>query len=92
MADALEPGGRVFFLDDHHRTEEELVEGHDSTVVRRQLLDGRTFRVVKVPYDPATLERRLRDLGWDVAVSATSGPFYWGTGKRVSRAPTDRRQ
>jgi hypothetical protein len=24
----------------------------------------------------------LRDLQWDIRVSGTSGPFYWGTGGR----------
>src|SRR5947199_5179031 len=40
VAEALEPGGRVFFFDDNHRTETELIEGVNSTVVQRQLNDG----------------------------------------------------
>ena len=87
VAEALEPGGRVFFFDDNHRSEPELVEGKDSVVVERRLNDGTPFRVIKIPYEPADLEGRLRDLQWDIGVHATSGPFYWGTGTR-STAPS----
>lgn len=82
VAEALEPGGCVFFFDDNHRADTELVEGENSTVVQRQLHDGTPFRVIKVPYEPADLERRLRDLRWNIEVTGTSGPFYWGTGGR----------
>ena len=34
VAEALEPGGRVFFFDDNHRTETELIEGVNSAVVQ----------------------------------------------------------
>jgi len=82
VAEALEPGGRVFFFDDNHRTETELVEGVNSAVVQRRLNDGTPFRVIKIPYEPADLEQRLRDLHWDIRVTGTSGPFYWGAGGR----------
>ena len=80
--EALEPDGRVFFFDDNHRTDVELVEGIHSPVVERELNDGTRFRVIKIPYEPAQLERRLRALTWDISVTGTSGPFYWGTGGR----------
>ncbi|HUC14892.1 MAG TPA: methyltransferase domain-containing protein [Acidimicrobiales bacterium] len=80
--EALEPNGRVFFFDDNHRAGAELVEGVHSPIVQRELNDGTPFRVIKIPYDPAELERRLRALDWDIRVTATSGPFYWGTGGR----------
>lgn len=82
VADWLKHGGCVFFFDDNYRTDVELVEGVSSQVVRRQLNDGTPFRVIKVPHHPAELERRLRALDWDVAVTSTSGPFYWGIGGR----------
>jgi hypothetical protein len=47
--EALEPGGRVFFFDDNHRADIELVEGDHSPVVQRQLNDGTPFPVIKVP-------------------------------------------
>ncbi len=74
----LEPWGRVFFADDTHRTEDELIEGPESATIERRLVDGTRFRVVKVPHTVADLQRRLRELGWRVEVHETAGPFYWG--------------
>lgn len=82
VAEALEPGGRVFFFDDNHRSETELIEGANSAIVQRRLNDGTPFRVIKIPYQPAELEQRLREMQWDIEVTGTSGPFYWGTGGR----------
>jgi len=84
VADALVPGGTVFFFDDNHRTRAELIDGVNSPVVERRLNDGTPFRVIKIPYEPADLELRLRNLHWDISVKGTSGPFYWGTGGRRS--------
>jgi len=80
VADCLNPGGRVFFADDAYRSPDELVEGPSSSTIRRQLPDGTAYRLVKVPHQPADLERRLRQLGWDIKVTSTAGPFYWGAG------------
>jgi SAM-dependent methyltransferase len=77
---ALHPAGQVFFFDDSHRTEAELIEGPDSPIVQRTVNDGQTFRVIKVPHEPVRLERRLRAMNWDIKVTGTSGPFYWGAG------------
>ena len=82
VADALKPGGRVFFFDDNHRTDLELIEGAESPIVQRRLRNGPAFRVVKIPYQATELERRLGELGWSIEVHSTSGPFYWGTGGR----------
>lgn len=82
VADALAPGGRVFFCDDNHRTEPELIEGAGSPVVERRLNDGTPFRIIKIPYEAADLQRRLRDLGWNTTVTAAPGPFYWGEATR----------
>lgn len=81
VADCLEPDGRVFFVDDGYRTPDELVEGEASSTIRRRLNDGTPHRAVKVPHEPAELERRLSALGWSVTVTPTSGPFYWGSGR-----------
>jgi len=83
VADCLQPHGRVFFADDAYRTPDELVEGPSSSTIRRQAADGTAYRLVKVPHQPGGLERRLRELGWDIEVSATAGPFYWGAGSRA---------
>lgn len=86
VADCLAPAGRVFFVDDNARMPEELIEGESSTTIVRQLNDGTGFRLVKVPYQPADLEARLRRLGWHIAVTPTAGPFFWGAGS-VDPAP-----
>ncbi len=49
VEEALEPGVGVFFFDDNHRTETELIEGVNSPVVQRRLNDGTPFRVIKIP-------------------------------------------
>ena len=78
----LAPDGRVFFVDDAYRTAEELIEGEGSSTIQRRLHDGTAFRAVKVPHEAAELQARLTTLGWDIAVTQTAGPFYWGEGGR----------
>jgi SAM-dependent methyltransferase len=85
VAACLNPAGRVFFADDAWRTPDELIEGPSSSTIRRRVPDGTAYRIVKVPHRPADLERRLRQLGWDIKVTSTAGPFYWGAGSRGSR-------
>lgn len=82
VTDCLKPQGRVLFVDDAYRTPAELVEGPSSSTIRRQVPDGTAYRLVKVPHQPEDLERRLRRLGWDIKVTTTAGPFYWGAGRR----------
>ena len=83
VADCLEEDGRVFLADDAYRTPDELVEGPSSSTIRRRLDDGRSYRLVKVPHRPPDLEDRLRRIGWNITVTPTSGPFYWGAGTRA---------
>ncbi len=83
VAAALKPDGRVLFIDDGYRTADELIDGPESSTIRRTLGDGTTYRVVKVPHAPAELEAALGRLGWDIPVKTTSGPFYWGAGRRA---------
>jgi len=87
VADCLNPDGRVFLVDDAYRTSDELVEGPSSSTIRRQIPDGTAYRLVKVPHQPADLERRLRQLGWHIEVSPTAGPFYRGAGS-LGKRPT----
>jgi SAM-dependent methyltransferase len=83
VAAALVPGGRVFFADDGYRTPDELIEGPASSTIQRRTPDGTAYRIVKVPHEPAELERRLRGFGWDITVTPTAGPFFWGAGSRA---------
>jgi hypothetical protein len=45
----------------------------------RRLDDGREFEIVKRFYEPAALERELRELGWDCQVATTGEFFIYGT-------------
>jgi SAM-dependent methyltransferase len=83
VAECLTPRGRVFFADDAYRTPDELIEGDLSTTIQRRLEDGTGFRAVKVPHTASGLEWRLREMGWQIEVRQTSGPFYWGSGSRA---------
>ena len=87
--ECLAPGGRVFFADDAYRTADELVEGAASSTIQRRLRDGSVHRAVKVPHTPAELEKRLAELGWNITVTPTPGPFFWGVGGPAAspRAP-----
>ncbi len=82
---ALKPGGRAFFVDSL-RTEawaEKQLLGRDPQghTTARQLNDGREFRIVKIFYEPATLERRLADLGWRFSVRTTENHLLYGFGE-----------
>lgn len=85
VANCLKPDGRVFLVDDAYRTPDELIEGPASSTIRREAADGTTYRLVKVPHEPADLERRLRQLGWQITVTPTTGLYYWGAGSRGER-------
>jgi len=86
VATALRPGGRVFFVDElfdawrHEKTSGGHVDGSDD-LVSRQLLDGRSFRVVKVFRPADALEDALTGLGWSADIHAV-GPFFWATAHR----------
>ena len=78
----LGPRGRVCFID-----EDERAAVHDDAgviggvpVARRTLSDGRAFDIVKVFWNAADLERRLRSLGWEINVRSVgdSTLFGWG--------------
>lgn len=80
--ECLAPGGRVFFFDDALRTPEELVEGESSSTIQRRASNGTAYRAVKVPYRLPDLEEQLARLRWRFTITQTSGPFYWGAGRR----------
>jgi demethylmenaquinone methyltransferase/2-methoxy-6-polyprenyl-1,4-benzoquinol methylase len=83
VADALAPGGLVIFVDDGFRSEREPIDGPTGATIQRWLSDGRRYRAVKVPHQPAELEQRLAGLGWDIEVRALAGPFFIGAGRRA---------
>ena len=44
----------------------------------RRLDDGREFRIVKVFYEPATLDASLRSLGFEAHIERTARYFIYG--------------
>ena len=79
---ALKPGGIAFFVDSLIEQTSTAVDHpalDESGVVRRRLNDGRTFQVVKVFHEPETLERQLRERGWDGWVRASGTFFLYGS-------------
>ena len=82
---ALRPGGRAFFVDSlgaETRDEQERLGGDSGDhTTNRRLNDGREFRIVKIFYEPAALERRLADLGWRFSVRTTPNHLLYGFGE-----------
>lgn len=89
VAAAITPDGQVMFVDDGHRTSDELVEGPGSSTIQRRLRDGRRFRAVKVPLESTTLEHSLLELGWTIKVRPLRGPFFVGLGGRAPQRAED---
>jgi demethylmenaquinone methyltransferase/2-methoxy-6-polyprenyl-1,4-benzoquinol methylase len=81
---ALEPGGRVFFVDSSRHdlasaVDHKLSAPEDPTMLRR-LADGREYRIVKQFYEPERLQARLAGLDWSVEVETTREFFIYGHG------------
>jgi ubiquinone/menaquinone biosynthesis C-methylase UbiE len=79
---ALNPGGRVFFVDSL-RTElstasDHVLPGEGDIVAERKLNDGSRYSIYKIFYHPAQLQARLEALGWRAAVSSTESFFLHG--------------
>ncbi len=82
VREALEPAGRVFFVDSLPEPTSRAVD-HDrldprDMIVSRKLNDGRTYQIVKVFYDPEELSLRLERLGWQAQVRQTGHYFLYG--------------
>lgn len=48
---------------------DELINGEESSTIRRQLTNGTAYRAVKVAHTPADLQNRLQSLGWQINVT-----------------------
>jgi ubiquinone/menaquinone biosynthesis C-methylase UbiE len=83
IAGALAPGGHFFFIDEQLNKLGRVLETNlGPEIVKRTTRDGRVFRAVKVYHRPATLQRTLRELGWDAQVRSCGHYFYIGRGTR----------
>jgi trans-aconitate methyltransferase len=81
---ALEPGGTAAFMDSAPSFErlEDRLQGEAAPAVRRRLLDGREYRVIKVMREPSALRDLLAELGWQAEVIPVGELFLFGTAKR----------
>ena len=82
LRSVLEPGGRVFFVDNARDSSTHPVErvrgSTEDCAVERRLNDGRRFRLVKVFYEPAELEERLNQIGWRGNIQLSGSFFIYG--------------
>ena len=79
---ALTPGGTAFFVDslfEQSARARDQAPVDTSGVIERRLNDGRAFRIVKVYYEPAVLERALLERGWTGWVRSTGRFFLYGS-------------
>ncbi|MHB0877271.1 MAG: class I SAM-dependent methyltransferase [Anaerolineae bacterium] len=81
---SLAPGGRFFLVDSVYEpasiARDHVLEGPEATSVVRRLNDGSEYRIVKVFYEPADLEERLRALGLKASMRRTANFFLYGCG------------
>jgi SAM-dependent methyltransferase len=95
VADALRPGGRVFFTDNAIPVEEAASAGGrlastpwsrtwlELGVSVRTLADGRQFHIVKRAWRADELERQLATMGWSSIVREHQGLFIHGEAARL---------
>jgi demethylmenaquinone methyltransferase/2-methoxy-6-polyprenyl-1,4-benzoquinol methylase len=78
---AVRPGGVVEFVDvtSFERRIETPDEQAPDIAVQRSLLDGRSFRIVKVFREPNEMQERLTALGWSCKVREVHPGFLYGT-------------
>jgi demethylmenaquinone methyltransferase/2-methoxy-6-polyprenyl-1,4-benzoquinol methylase len=84
VASFLEPGGKVFFVDNLGTPEETAphVVGQDGQFTKRRLADGRQATIVKNYYLRADLEGKCATTGLAVEVLETPTLFQYGVGRK----------
>jgi SAM-dependent methyltransferase len=91
LADALAPGGTVFFVDNRrYAFSREVAARHEDDgdeVEIRMLNDGRRFPIVKNFFVPAELEADLAGRGWRSSVRESTSYFVYGTVARQQDLP-----
>src|SRR5262249_25589473 len=74
VADAVRPGGRVFLVDEPAGGRAFSGPVDAGIYQTRTIRDGRTFRIVKVYYDPTVIRAALLRHGFE-SVTAAAGPY-----------------
>jgi ubiquinone/menaquinone biosynthesis C-methylase UbiE len=83
---ALRVGGKLFLVDSRFSptstAQNHVLEDDDNIFVARKLNDGREFTIVKVFYEPDSLQARLHEQGFEVRVRLTENYFIFAEGTR----------
>jgi trans-aconitate methyltransferase len=84
VGDCLEPGGRVFVIDELPAVaaHEQVLADAAVPTVSRVLRSGRRYHAVKVFHEPTALRDRLAGLGWTIEVHPVGWRFFWAAGGR----------
>jgi demethylmenaquinone methyltransferase/2-methoxy-6-polyprenyl-1,4-benzoquinol methylase len=73
---ATKPGGRVFIVDEPKSENNISGPNLEGLYQQRMLSDGRSFRIVKVYYDPQEIERELEKQGFEKESSMIGKSFF----------------
>ena len=79
---SLKPKGRVFFIDsllEQASTARDHAPLDQSGLAERRLNDGREYKIVKIFYEPASLEGQLSSLGWNGWIRSSGQFFLYGS-------------
>jgi demethylmenaquinone methyltransferase/2-methoxy-6-polyprenyl-1,4-benzoquinol methylase len=83
VAEALRPGGKVFFVDSlrcHTSTAVDHRLPESGQLMTRRLDDGREFQVVKNFYEPREIEAAAHSAGMRMSVQSSGEYFLFGDG------------
>jgi demethylmenaquinone methyltransferase/2-methoxy-6-polyprenyl-1,4-benzoquinol methylase len=85
---ALAPGGFAYVVDSAHDPTSTAANhptpDRTAGIVTRRLDDGREFRIVKVFWEPQSLARRLRAVGFEADMTGTDRYFIYGMVRETS--------
>mgnify|MGYP001419312037 CR=1 FL=1 len=85
VANMLKPNGQLFIIDSR-RVDESTAKNHvlpdEGITLKRKLNDGREFEIVKVFYEPISLQTDLAKVGFQADVKVTNNFFIYAHGQK----------
>lgn len=83
---AVRPGGRIFMVDSRlaqtSTAKDHPIAEHDEPFQVRKLNDGREFKIVKVFYEPQSLQDKFTEAGIQADVKGTENYFIYAIGTK----------
>lgn len=79
---AVRPGGWLVVIDQDVPTDEDQQIAKEDIYAIRPVLDGRTFTIIKVFYDPNTLREKLAQMGFEVTIEKLDAISFFLPAKR----------